>query len=62
MRNIPYANLYLPLTRALNPANLVPGPGDVQAASRWAMRDLEPHMPLLKLMCGRYAVPAEVRG
>lgn len=61
MRNIPYANLYLPLTRALNPANLVPGTDDVLSASRWAMRDLEPHMPLLKLMCTPFSVPAEVR-
>ena len=51
MRNIPYSNLYLPLTRVLNPANLVPPPDDVANASRWAMRDLEAHMPLLKLFC-----------
>ncbi len=51
LRNIPYANLYLPLSRTLNPANLVPGIKDVAKASRWAMRDLEPHLPLLKLFC-----------
>lgn len=51
IRNIPYANLYLPLTRVLNPANLVPGTDDVATASRWAMRDFEPHMPLLKAFC-----------
>ncbi len=61
MRNIPYANLYLPLTRTLNPANLVPGTDDVQKASRWAMRDFEPHLPLLKLMCTPYEVPSQIR-
>jgi predicted acylesterase/phospholipase RssA len=47
VRNKPYANLYLPLSRTLSPVNLVPKVDDVARASRWAMKDLEPHMPLM---------------
>lgn len=47
VRNRPYANLYLPLSRTLSPVNLVPKVEDVARASRWAMKDLEPHLPLM---------------
>ncbi|HJN74404.1 MAG TPA: patatin-like phospholipase family protein [Myxococcota bacterium] len=48
IKSRPYANIYLPLSRTLSPLNLVPKPSDVARASRWAMRDLEPHLPLIK--------------
>lgn len=47
VRNIPYANLYVPLPRTLSPLALVPRVEDVGRASRWAMAELKPHMPLL---------------
>ncbi len=47
VKNKPYANLYLPLSRTLSPMNLVPKVDDVARASRWAIRDLEPHIPLM---------------
>ena len=47
IKSRPYANLYLPLSRTLSPLNLVPTVQDVASASRWAMRDFEPHLPLL---------------
>jgi len=50
IKSRPYANLYLPLSRTLSPLNLVPKVEDVARASRWAMRDFEPHLPLLGAM------------
>ena len=47
IKNRPYANLYLPLSRTLSPVNLVPKVDDVARASRWAMKELEPHLPLM---------------
>lgn len=55
IKSRPYANLYLPLTRTLSPLNLVPNVNDVAAASRWAMRDFEPHLPLLSAIFTPFA-------
>lgn len=44
----PYASLYVALPRVLNPANLVPSVEQVAQASKWAMNELEPNLPLMK--------------
>lgn len=62
LRSRPYANLYLPLSRTLSPLNLVPKIQDVARASRWAMRDLEPHMPLIKSIFTAYSPESALDG
>jgi hypothetical protein len=51
-RNLPYANLYLPLDRVLSPLNLVPPAADLTAAMQWTMEELGPHMATVERMCG----------
>jgi predicted acylesterase/phospholipase RssA len=48
LRNVPYANLYVPLDRTLSPLNLVPSPNDVTRAMHWTMEELGEHLPLLE--------------
>ncbi len=50
-RNLPYANLYFPMKRVLNPLNLVPSLPDVTDAMRWTMEELSVHMPFIERMC-----------
>ncbi|MCB9759653.1 MAG: patatin-like phospholipase family protein [Alphaproteobacteria bacterium] len=61
VKNIPYANIYLPLKRTLSPLNLVPRVRDVAKASRWAMDESAPHMPLLAEMMRPFAALREDR-
>lgn len=50
-RNLPYANLYVPMKRVLSPLNLVPALPDVTNAMRWTMEELSPQMPYIERMC-----------
>ncbi len=45
-----YADLYLPMTRTLSPANVVPAMRDAMLATRWGREALEPHIPFIKEM------------
>jgi predicted acylesterase/phospholipase RssA len=51
LRNVPYANLYVPLERTLNPLNLVPTLPEVNRAMKWTMDELGPHMGYVERMC-----------
>jgi hypothetical protein len=51
VRNLPYANLYLPLQRRLSPINLLPQPEHVVQAMRWTMEELTPRLPLVRAIC-----------
>ncbi len=59
VKNIPYANLYIPLQRRLSPLNLLPPPEHLVQAMRWTMEELEPKMPLVKAACERIPVLRE---
>jgi predicted acylesterase/phospholipase RssA len=48
LRNVPYANLYMPLERTLSPLNLVPSSSDVMKAMHWTMEELGAHLPLIE--------------
>ena len=47
-RNIPYANLYMPLERTLNPVNLVPKLPDLARAMAWTTEELTKHLPFVE--------------
>jgi hypothetical protein len=51
MRNVPYANIYLPMERTLSPLNLVPPLQDVNKAMKWTMDELAPLMPVIERTC-----------
>lgn len=51
VKNIPYANLYFPLHRTLNPLNMVPALSDVEQAMRWTAEELKPHLNYIKVLC-----------
>ncbi len=51
MRDQPYANTYVALSRTLNPINLVPSVQQVAQASAWAIDDVEPSIPLMRAAC-----------
>ncbi len=59
VKNVPYANLYVPLQRRLSPLNLLPPPEHLVQAMRWTIDELEPKMPLVKAMCTRIPVLRE---
>lgn len=48
--NLRYANFYHAMGRVLSPLNLVPQLGEVTAAMKWTMDELEPRMPRLERM------------
>jgi predicted acylesterase/phospholipase RssA len=48
LRNIPYANLYMPLERTLNPVNLVPNLPDLSRAMAWTTEELTRHLPFVE--------------
>ncbi len=50
VRNLPYAHLYVPLERTLNPLNLVPELPDLNRAMKWTMDELGVHMPFIQKM------------
>jgi predicted acylesterase/phospholipase RssA len=50
-RNLPYAHLYFPLKRTLNPINMVPPMADIQASMKWTIQELKPHLAFIQAMC-----------
>jgi predicted acylesterase/phospholipase RssA len=50
-RNLGYVHTYVPLTKTLSPLNLVPAITAMDKAGRWAVRDFDPHLPLMGKLC-----------
>jgi len=51
LRSAAYADVYVPLSRVLNPANLVPSVEQVEQASDWLYDDMAHHVPITKAIC-----------
>jgi predicted acylesterase/phospholipase RssA len=49
-KNKPYADLWISLSKTLNPLNLVPSSQQTSEAGRWAMADLGEHIPFLEAL------------
>jgi len=62
VKNIPYANLYLPLQRKLSPLNLLPPPEHLVQAMRWTMEELQPRMDFIDAMCRSLPVLRDTSG
>lgn len=59
VKNVPYANLYIPLQRRLSPLNLLPPPEHLVQAMRWTMEELAPKMAVIRAICTRIPTLSE---
>lgn len=51
LRNVPFANLYVPMQKVLSPLNLVPEVSEVMKAMKWTMEELSEHMASVERHC-----------